>query len=235
MIVKYVFRNLINYIKYFKFNIKFKYFILTIYFNNTLSPYFTKKILCFNSRNEMIKFFCDKSTNLNLLEIGVFKGEFLNFINTQCKNVNKIDALDLFEGIVFSGDVDGNNLESCDLVSSYKELKNLYNDNFKINIIKSDSYSFLKIEDNNFYDIIYIDGDHSYEGVMKDLIGSYNKIKDRGYIMGHDYIINTRKTKNFYHFGVKKAVDKFCVVYKQKVTAYSLDGYVSFCIQINKK
>jgi hypothetical protein len=82
--------------------------------------------------------------------------------------------------------------------------------------------------------MIYIDGDHSYNGVKKDLMNAYNKIKDHGYIMGHDYEMNMEKARNTYDFGVKKAVDEFCITYKQEIVALALDGCVSFCIHVNK-
>ena len=84
------------------------------------------------------------------------------------------------------------------------------------------------------YDIIYIDGDHSYKGVKNDLISAYNKIKDGGFIMGHDYAINLKKTSHIFKFEVKKAVNDFCKEYKQNIIAISLDGYISFAIKIKK-
>jgi len=50
-----------------------------------------------------------------------------------------------------------------------------------------------KCEDikNNFldldYDYIFIDGDHSYEAVARDLKNYYSKVKPGGIISGHDY------------------------------------------------
>ena len=55
--------------------------------------------------------------------------------------------------------------------------------------------------DDNSIDAIYIDGDHSYEGVINDLDLYYPKVKKNGLILLDDY-------KNFK--GVKKAVDEFC-------------------------
>ncbi|MFA5889093.1 MAG: glycosyltransferase [Candidatus Paceibacterota bacterium] len=51
-------------------------------------------------------------------------------------------------------------------------------------------------------DFIYIDADHSYEGVWTDLCAWFLKIKDGGIIGGHDYM-------NPYFPGVQKAVDEF--------------------------
>lgn len=51
-------------------------------------------------------------------------------------------------------------------------------------------------------DFVYLDGDHSYKGVMEDLCAWFSKIRDGGIIGGHDYGHMT-------HPGVKKAVDEF--------------------------
>jgi len=55
----------------------------------------------------------------------------------------------------------------------------------------------------NYFDWIYIDGDHSFEGVYSDLINYYPKVKKSGLVIGDDY---GGKSK-----GVKKAVEKFCM------------------------
>jgi hypothetical protein len=42
-----------------------------------------------------------------------------------------------------------------------------------VRVIKSDSITFLQNQYDNTYDIIYIDGDHSYNGVKNALINAY--------------------------------------------------------------
>jgi hypothetical protein len=57
-------------------------------------------------------------------------------------------------------------------------------------------------EDGQF-DLVYIDGDHSYLAVLRDLFGWYPKIKTGGWLIGHDYF-NSPKIE------VKRAADEFC-------------------------
>jgi len=55
-------------------------------------------------------------------------------------------------------------------------------------------------------DFVFIDGDHSYEGVLRDLISWWPKVRKGGLISGHDYGGKGDRTGRF---GVKKAVDGF--------------------------
>lgn len=57
----------------------------------------------------------------------------------------------------------------------------------------------------NSLGMIYLDGDHSYSGVMKDLIAYFNKVVKGGLICGHDFLQPA--------YGVKKAVEDFTKIY----------------------
>jgi hypothetical protein len=180
-----------------------------------------------------MKEICNRSVSPKVLEIGVFRGEFLDYIVNNC-SIYSIDGVDLFQGDSCSGDVDGNNVVHYNLAKSYHELTDKYKNSSIVKLIQSDSSSYLKTINNDYYDIIYIDGDHSYEGVKKDLSASFEKVKNGGYIMGHDYEMNMNKAKNVYEFGVKQAVDEFCRLYNQNITEKAIDGCVSYSIKINK-
>jgi len=56
------------------------------------------------------------------------------------------------------------------------------------------------------FDIVFIDGDHSYEQTSKDIKAWWPKVKEDGYLGGHDY----RDDKNY---GVIEAVDEFVAEY----------------------
>jgi hypothetical protein len=210
-----------------------KYNILEPLLQTDYTEHYWVKQNTFNTRNEMIKYYCNKLSNPKIIEIGVFKGDFLDYLVKEC-NIGTIDAVDLFEGTTCSGDVDGNNVVYYDVRISYVELLEKYKYMQNIKIHKSNSITFLQNQDDNTYDIIYIDGDHSYNGVKNDLINAYRKIKNGGYIMGHDYEMNMNKAKTSYNFGTKQAVDEFCVNFKQNIISKAMDGCVSFCIHINK-
>lgn len=165
-------------------------------------------------------------------EIGVFKGNFT-------KEIMKLEPkqfvlLDLFSGIIGSGDENGNNFETINLDESYKNLQEYFSKNPEVSLIKGDSSTNLSMFPSDTFDMIYIDGDHEYEGCKKDLIVAYDKIKNGGWIMGHDYEMNMLKAKTTYIFGVRNAVDEFCNKYNQVVYAKAYDGCVSYAIHVKK-
>jgi hypothetical protein len=190
-------------------------------------------IQLFEDRNVMIKHYSNLISEPKILEVGIFKGEFMDYIINNC-SPGSVDGVDIFEGVMCSGNADGNNVIYYSLDTSYKELSEKYSENKNVKLIKSDSSSYLRSIENDYYDIIYIDGDHSYTGVKNDLSESFYKIKNGGYIMGHDYEMNMDKAKNVYNFGVKKAVDDFCMIYNQTIIAKGMDGCVSYCIRVSK-
>ena len=56
-----------------------------------------------------------------------------------------------------------------------------------INTLRGLSYEFVDMFDNKSIDFVFIDGDHSYEGILRDLREWFPKIKDEGLFAGHDY------------------------------------------------
>jgi predicted O-methyltransferase YrrM len=81
----------------------------------------------------------------------------------------------------------------------------------------------LKTLTDNFFDMIYIDADHSYEGVYNDLKISYTKLKTGGILCGHDYNITLYPQ-------IVAAVGDFCKEYNLKINYLSKDRLPSFGI-----
>jgi hypothetical protein len=165
-------------------------------------------------------------------EIGVFKGDMAKELMKL--EPTKLLLLDFFGGGCGSGDVDGNNFEFIDLGESYENLKALYSNNPEVSIVRGDSSTNLALEEDSSFDMIYIDGDHEYDGCKKDLLEAYKKVKNGGWIMGHDYEMNMNKARTVYEFGVRKAVDEFCLEFSQKIFAKGDDGCVSYAIKVSK-
>lgn len=83
--------------------------------------------------------------------------------------------------------------------------------------------------------MVYLDGDHTYEGVKNDLRAALSRLKDGSWLTGHDYSVNPERCPFEYTFGVRKAVDEFCVTHGLQVSHVANDGYQSYAIHIMKQ
>lgn len=183
----------------------------------------------YETRIDMINELVPK--NGEYAEIGVFEGEFSKELFKVLKP-RKLHLIDLFTGHAVSGDKDGKNGKWANLDDVLKHLIQFFPSN--VGMYKGESYKILEGFEDNSLDMIYIDGDHEYEGVRKDLEMAYKKVKSGGWIMGHDYEMNMDKAKTEYIFGVKRAVDEFCKEKHQNIHSKAFDGCVSWAIRLIK-
>ena len=168
-------------------------------------------MIYFQTRNDFIK---SLNKDLKICEVGVFEGEFSEFILNEI-NPSELHLIDLFDGLSHSGDKDGKNIRHRNLNEVYEELKTKYV-NQNVFIYKGNSHHILKKLPMNYFDLIYIDADHSYESVRLDLDLSHKKVKSGGIIAGHDYI-----KENF--SGVYRAVNEFCLENNLKIDFLTKD------------
>ena len=95
-------------------------------------------------------------------------------------------------------------VDPWDIYDDYRIVRNRFSNEIKNGTIflirKKSEYTYSLFEDENI-DLIYIDGDHTYNGVMMDLTLWYDKVKSGGLISGHDW--------NKPNVGVKDAVYDF--------------------------
>jgi len=73
-------------------------------------------------------------------------------------------------------------------------------------IIESSLTASLDIPDNSL-DFVFIDGSHTFDHVMTDIIVWSRKVRKGGIVAGHDYC-------NFTDSGVIEAVNKYCEIHR---------------------
>lgn len=131
---------------------------------------------------ELINIFSDKEpTPRVMIEIGSYMGE----------STMMFASSGIFETIHSIEPHKGTEKFNKDYGYNWEDIEKEYKINTRHfdNIIhhKTFSYNLLdKFEDNSI-DFIYIDADHTYESVKKDIESYLPKLKDGGVIGGHDY------------------------------------------------
>jgi predicted O-methyltransferase YrrM len=87
--------------------------------------------------------------------------------------------------------------------------------NFDATLIKKKSLDAVKVFKDETLDFVYIDGNHSFDFVMQDIIQWTHKVKKGGIIAGHDYSREKR--------GVILAVDAYTSAHKLKLNIIDYD------------
>lgn len=104
----------------------------------------------------------------------------------------------------------------------YRQTINRFAKYSNVIIIKKESLEALSTFNNHFFDYIYIDASHDYASVIQDLEASRPKIKNGGFICGHDYNQNFNVGRK-QEYGVIKAVDEFVNKYGLKIDVTKKD------------
>jgi predicted rRNA methylase YqxC with S4 and FtsJ domains len=176
------------------------------------------------TRDELTKFKYFFQNKI-VCEIGVFRGDFSQLLlESKPKELHLIDP---FVGKVWCGDKDGNNVILGDMQENYEYVKERFKSNKEVIIHKDYSFNVLPKFNDNYFDLIYIDGEHNYSSVISDLNLSRLKVKNNGVVSGHDY--SKEKFPD-----VVNAVDKFCCFNRLNISILTKDVCPSFFI-INSK
>lgn len=139
------------------------------------------------------------TTRLNLLrylnnqrithacEVGVFRGHYSRAILNNIHSLEVLYLVDLWEH-----------------QENYKDYANVSNEQFKnyleetkkvtapwedkVKILKGHSTDMSKQIEDSSLDWCYIDARHDYKGCSEDILAYWPKVKDGGWLSGHDYL-----------------------------------------------
>ncbi len=91
-------------------------------------------------------------------------------------------------------------------------------------LLKSDSVTAAKRIEDGTLDFVFIDGDHTYEGVKRDIAAWYPKVRVGGLVSGHD--IDSPLGRGMW--GVRQAVEEHLAAYAPKATLEVGNNYTWF-------
>ena len=95
-----------------------------------------------------------------------------------------------------------------------------------------DSAALLSTFPNRTFDWLYIDGDHRYPGVKRDLEVSRQKIKPDGLILMNDYAFFG--ISDFGKYGVIEAANEFCLAHDFEIIYLALQGRGYYDVVLRK-
>lgn len=145
------------------------------------------------------------------VEVGVFRGRNASNLFKLIPNLHLV-LVDRWEPYEYDSEgVEKIDAELCKDLNAFKyHLNNKINKETALKILEKykdrievydmDSVEASKLVKNK-YDFVFIDGDHAYESVKRDIEAWKDKVKSGGYLCGHDYGCSGFP-------GVKKAVDE---------------------------
>lgn len=160
-----------------------------------------------NSRQELLSHLKNLLGDVtNAVEIGVWRGEFSFQVISILKPANfyAVDPYEIFEGMVSAPGAEFRNQESLNTLYEQVNKKIVAKGH---SVIRKKSLDAVNDFENESLDYVYIDGDHTYEGCLADIIAWWPKVKSGGILAGDDYDIS--KTGLGFDFGVIEAVSEF--------------------------
>jgi len=165
------------------------------------------------------------------IEIGTFKGEFSKKIVENWGGT--LYMVDVWKPLPNEEYLDSSNHGNFEKQIYVEAMNNINGFEDRAIMIRASSEIASTIFEDYSLDFVYIDANHAYDYVVRDIELWFPKVKKGGYLCGHDYIdmdwyndpnfCENGKDKHiyssnfqFYHgvFGVNPAVDEFCEKYK---------------------
>jgi len=179
------------------------------------------------------------------VEVGSFKGEFAKEI---CQLWDgKLYMVDVWRGLGSEYmDASNHNIHTDAYAQAMRAISGFED---RAVMIRAESKVAADMFEDNSLDFVYIDANHAYDYVVEDIALWYPKVKNNGFLLGHDYIaldwyndpnfLKNDKDKHifglngFYYgvFGVNPAVDEFCKENNYQVLTLTNEWFGTWMIQ----
>ena len=167
-----------------------------------------KKFFSKNRINLILENLSNK--DLYVLEIGIHKGDFSKQLaqHLKPKKLILVDPWIAYDDDIYAKSWYGNSFKSNQSIQDkyFLDIRKYFESEIKINTVeihRKTSDNFFN-ENQNVFDLIYIDGNHLFDFVKRDIINSLKFIKQDGIIVLDDYNV-----VGWWDDGITKAVDFF--------------------------
>jgi predicted O-methyltransferase YrrM len=151
------------------------------------------------------------------VEIGTFRGDFAHAFLLRWSGLMLycIDPWESVEGYEHQAKILVNIGGSSDRENDYvATMRKLDNWKHRSTLVRASSEDAVVSFQDNSVDFVYIDGDHRYEMVKKDLALWWPKIRQGGVIAGHDIVCNNEH-KGGWGPGIQRAVHEHFQEYQE--------------------
>ncbi len=163
--------------------------------------------------------FMEKYNCQKIAELGVFEGFNFNLMIEHNPEVAVGVDMWINDGVVARNDC-GYPQER--LNSMHQCVLDMTKDKPFVNIMRMYTHDAVKFFPDEYFDLIYIDADHTYEGCKADIEAWYPKLRKGGFFTGDDYTRYRAKYTGVI-FGVVEAVNEFGK--KQGLPVYELSQH----------
>lgn len=172
---------------------------------NNIVKYATGEKRWFNYSN-FYEFIAAQAGFRTFAEIGVWKGHSISFLASKLINRDNVEiyAVDLFDerenNKDYASNIDNPDYQLLHIYDMYNYNLEVTNTRHLIKDIHCCSWDAAELFEDNYFDFVFIDADHSYGSVVKDTTAWAPKVKKTGILAGHDYEAA----------GVRRAVHDIC-------------------------
>jgi predicted O-methyltransferase YrrM len=177
------------------------------------------------------------SRNKKILEIGTHMGNFTNFLSKIFK-YSKIYTCDLKSNSkTFKLNYEGKNKS---FINNFIKIRNKNLNSKNIIFKEMNSFDLLKSFKKNYFDIIWLDGDHFDPQVTMDVISAFYLLKKKGILLCDDIFLDEKYSSNKGSDGlrpieylnkIKKIKTTYFVKRFTRINSYR-KKYISYSIKI---
>ncbi|TAL78277.1 MAG: class I SAM-dependent methyltransferase [Beijerinckiaceae bacterium] len=146
-------------------------------------------VLAALSRPERLELWAEiinRTQAVAVLELGVWKGEFAEYLLTHCPSINRYNMLDPWRHLDRWKKPANTSQKHFDkILDEALRRTDLAKD--KRVILRGTTVEVIEGISDASLDLVYIDGDHTLKGISIDLVRAYPKVRPGGIIGGDDY------------------------------------------------